>query len=33
MGFHPDKISADNCEYAFRPGVKEQKKQEIEESY
>ena len=32
MGFHPDRISADNREYAFNPGVKEQKKKEIEEN-
>mmetsp|Transcript_19989 Transcript_19989/g.41136 ORF Transcript_19989/g.41136 Transcript_19989/m.41136 type:complete len:141 (-) Transcript_19989:35-457(-) len=32
MGFHPDRISADNHEYAFRPGVDNQKKLEIEEN-
>jgi hypothetical protein len=32
MGFHPDRISADNREFPFCPGVKEQKKQEIEEN-
>jgi len=26
MGFHPDRISANNCDYAFRPGVSEEKK-------
>jgi len=32
MGFHPDRISADNREYAFNPGVTEEKKKEIEEN-
>jgi len=32
MGFHPNRISANNPKYAFRPGVDDQKKLKIEES-
>mmetsp|Transcript_6251 Transcript_6251/g.13409 ORF Transcript_6251/g.13409 Transcript_6251/m.13409 type:complete len:269 (+) Transcript_6251:364-1170(+) len=31
-GFHPDRISADNRKYAFRPGIDDEKKLEIEEN-